>query len=419
MIPRRALFLVPMVVMLFGLVAYSPAAGAAAPAGNLPPFKIGVAGPLSGSFASSAKDVIDGLKLYLEGINYTANGRKIQLIIEDDAGNPTTDLAKLRKMIEQDKVEVLVGPLLGPGQLAVVPYLNQVKMPALYPTAFPDDIVHKPSPWIISTAYPQSAPQQAFGKWVYDQGKRRVAIIGYDYSFGWGNVGGFQKVFEDSGGKVVQKIWTPMVTPDFAPYLSQLKKDVDAVVVAQSGSNGNRFLQQWQQFGLKGTVPLYGLAAITDEALLKSMGDEAVGLVTALIWSTALQTPAAQAFVKKFEDTYKVPPGYRAEAGYVSGKVIVKALDATGGNPGGSQRLMDAIRSVRITDAPRGPIHYDQYGGIVENVYIRKVERVNGKLQNTIIDTIPNVSQFWTYDPQKYLSEPVYSHDYPPCPNCE
>src|SRR5690606_39889514 len=119
------------------------------------------------------------------------------------------------------------------------------------------------------------------------------------------------------------------------PYLSQLKTDVDAVVVAQSGGNAVRFLQQWQQFGLQGTVPLYGIAAITDESLLKSMGDEALGLVKALHWSATLDRPEAQAFVASFREQYEDPPGYRAEAGYVTAKVIAEALKATNGDPGG------------------------------------------------------------------------------------
>ena len=395
-------------------------AAAAAPATNLPPFKIGVYGALTGNYASSGQDTINGINLYLKEINNTAGGRQIQVISEDTAGDPNIAMAKARKLIEQDKVDVLVGPSLANEGYALRDYIDSAKVPNLFPVVSGDDITQrKRTPWIIRTGWTSSQPAMPFGKWVYDQGKKTVAILAYDYSFGWENVGGFQKAFEDAGGKVVQKIWTPQVTSDFAPYLPQLKKNVDAVVVAQSGASAIRFLQQWQDFGLKDTVPLYGLSAVTDEAILKSMHDEALGLTTVLHWSAALQTPAAQAFVKKFEGAYKDAPGYRAESGYVTAGVIAKALEATKGNPGSNQGLLDALRAVKITDAPRGPISFDQYGGVVENEYIRKVEKVGGALQNTVIATIPNVSQFWTYDPQKYLSEPVYSRDNPGCPNCQ
>jgi len=426
MASRHALFSLLLGMLLAGSspVAAPPhaaaAAGAPTPATSLPPFKVGFYGALTGNFASSGKDMLNGLTLFLKAINYTAGGRKVMVIVDDTAGDPNTALAKARKLIEQDRVDVLVGPTLANEGYAVRNYIDGAKAPSLFPVVSGDDITQRSrTPWIIRTGWTSSQPAHALGKWVFGQGKRRVAIIAYDYAFGWENVGGFQRTFEDAGGQVVQKIWTPQTTSDFAPYFPQLKKEVDGVVVAQSGGNAIRFLQQWQEFGLKGTIPLYGLAAITDEALLKSMGDEAVGLVTVLHWSAALQTPEAQAFVRKFMGEYKDAPGYRAEAGYVTGQVIAKALENTGGKPAGAQGIIAALRAVKIADAPRGPISFDEYGGIVENEYIRRVERVHGELQNTVIATLPNVSQFWTYDPKGFLSKPVYSREYPTCAHCQ
>jgi branched-chain amino acid transport system substrate-binding protein len=391
-----------------------------AAAGAAPPFTIGFYGALTGNFASSGKDMLNGLTLFLTEIHSTAAGRKITVIVEDTAGDPNTALAKARKLVEQDKVDVLVGPTLANEGYAVRDYIYFAKAPNLFPVVSGDDITQrKRTQWIVRTGWTSSQPAHALGRWAYEQGKRRMAIIAYDYAFGWENVGGFQRTFEDSGGKVVQKIWTPQTTSDFAPYLPQIKKNVDAVVVAQSGGNAVRFLRQWQEFGMKGKYPLYGLSAVTDEAVLKSMGDEAVGLITVLHWSAALQTSEAQAFVKKFREAYKDAPGYRAEAGYVTGQVIAAALEKTGGNPEGPRGLVDAMRAVKISHAPRGPISFDEYGGVVENEYIRRVDQVKGQLQNTVIATLPNVSQFWTYDPAVFLNKPVYSRDYPPCTNCE
>ena len=419
MTPRRAVFVLLLVTLVVGTSTLG-AAGAATPAGSLPPLKVGFYGALTGTFAASGKDTLNGLTLFLKEINYTAAGRRITVITEDTAGDPNTALAKARKLVEQDKADVLVGPSQANEAYAVRNYIDQANAPSLFPTASADDITQRiRTPWIIRTGWTSSQPAHAFGKWVYDQGKRRVSFIAYDYAFGWENVSGFQRTFEDAGGKVVQKIWTPQVTSDFAPYFPQLKKDVDAVVIVQSGGNATRFLQQWQEFGLKGTSPLYGLAAITDEALLKSMGDEAVGLFTVLHWSAALQTPVAQVFVKKFRGEFKDAPGYRAESGYVTGQVIARALENTGGNPGGARGLVEALRAVKISDAPRGPISFDEYGGVIQNEYIRRVDRVGGELQNTVIATLPSVSQFWTYDPKAYMSKPVYSRDYPPCTYCQ
>ncbi len=415
------LLLVGLVVALFTAAPSPVSAAASAPAaGNLPPFKVGFYGALTGNFAASGKDTLNGLTLFLKEINSTAGGRKIVMIVEDTAGDPNTALGKARKLVEDDKADVLVGPSLANEGYAVRDYIDRAKAPNLFPVVSGDDITQRSrTPWIIRTGWTSSQPAHPFGKWVYDQGKRRAAFIATDYAFGWENVGGFQRTFEDAGGKVIQKIWTPQTTSDFAPYFPQLKKDVDALIVGQSGGNAVRFLQQWQEFGLKGTVPLYGLCAVTDEALLKTMSDEAVGFYTVLHWSAALQTPRAEAFVKKFRGEFKDAPGYRAEAGYVTGEVIARALESTQGNPGGGKGLVDAMRAVKISDAPRGPLSFDEYGGVVDNEYIRRVDRVGGQLQNTVIATFPNVSQFWTYDPKAFLSKPVYSRDYPPCPSCQ
>jgi branched-chain amino acid transport system substrate-binding protein len=420
MTPRRAFLSLLLVVLMVGpgMLAVPPQASGAA--GSLPPFKVGFYGALTGNFAASGKDTLNGLTLFLKGINYTAGGRKITVIVEDTAGDPNTALAKARKLVEEDKADVLLGPSLANEGYAVRDYIYFTKAPSLFPVVSSDDITQrKRTQWIIRTGWTSSQPAHPLGKWVFDQGKRRVAMIATDYAFGWENAGGFQRTFEDAGGQVIQKIWTPQTTSDFAPYFPQLKKGVDAVVVAQSGGNAVRFLQQWQEFGLKGKYPLYGLCAITDEAVLKSMGDEAVGLFTVLHWSAALQTPAAQAFVKKFRAEFKDAPGYRAEAGYVTGEVIARALDATGGQPAGPRGLIDAMRAVKISDAPRGPLSFDEYGGVIDNEYIRRVDRVKGELQNTVIATLPNVSQFWTYDPAMFLNKPVYSRDYPPCTHCQ
>ncbi len=418
MASRRTLVSLLLALLVAGTATLA-AAGTPAPAGSLSPLKVGVYGALTGNFASSGKDTLNGLTLFLKSINYTVGGRKIAVIVEDTAGDPNNALAKARKLVEQDRVDVLVGPSQANEAYAVRNYIDQTNAPSLFPTASADDITQRiRTPWIIRTGWSSSQPAHAFGKWVYDQGKRKVAIIAYDYAFGWENVGGFQRAFEDAGGKVVQKIWTPQTTADFGPYFPQLKKDVDAVVAVQSGGSGVRFLQQWQEFGLKGTIPLYGLAAITDEALLNNMGDEAVGLITVLHWSAALQTPEALAFVKKFRDEFKVAPGYRAESGFVTGQVIARALESTKGIPGPGKGLLDALRGAKVSDAPRGPISFDEYGGVVQNEYIRRVDRAGKELQNTVIATIPNVSQFWTYDHKAYLSKPVYSRDNPACPNC-
>ena len=148
------------------------------------------------------------------------------------------------------------------------------------------------------------------------------------------------------------------------------------------------------------------------------MGDEVLGVVTALHYSAALPSPANKKFVQAYEAKYKQVPSYYSEGSYVAGLALKEALEATGGEIENTDRFLAALRRVDLTEAPRGPVRFDDYGNPIQNIYVRRVERVGGKLQNTVIFTFPSVSQFWTYKPEDFLKNPVYSRDYPPCTKC-
>src|SRR4029453_7587261 len=153
-----------------------------------------------------------------------------------------------------------------------------------------------------------------------------------------------------------------------------------------------------------------------DEALLPQMGDEAIGIVTPLIYSAALDTPANRKFVKDYRAKYGKIPSYFSESNYTSGRWIHEAVKAVNGNVEDREALMAALRKVEIADSPRGPVKFDTAGNPIQNVYIRKVERnQDGELQNPVIVTIPAVSQFWKYGPDEFLKQPVYSRDFPAC----
>jgi branched-chain amino acid transport system substrate-binding protein len=168
-------------------------------------------------------------------------------------------------------------------------------------------------------------------------------------------------------------------------------------------------MRQYQEFGLKGRVRLIGGGTTTDEHVLPFMGDEAIGTITALHYSAALDTPANKVFAQAYRTRYKKVPSYYSESMYTGGKYLVAAINAIGGRVEDRQALVDALRQVKPEGLPRGPVELDAYGNPIENVYVRRVERVNGQLQNTVIDTFPKVSQFWNYDPSDYLRQPLYA----------
>jgi branched-chain amino acid transport system substrate-binding protein len=267
----------------------------------------------------------------------------------------------------------------------------------------------------VRTGWTGSQPNHAFGEYAYHKLKlRRVATIALDYAFGWESVGGFQRTFEAEGGEIVQKLWTPVSVHDFAPYLAQVSRDVDAVYALFLGRTALQFVRQYEEYGLKGRVLLIGAGTTTDEHVLPAMGDEAIGIITALHYSGALDTPANRAFAAAYRSRYKKIPSYYAESMYTGGKWSVAAIEAIGGNVEDAGKLLDAFRRVKPTGLPRGPVELDSYGNPIENIYIRRVERVNGALQNTVIETFPAVSQFWKFDPAAYLRQPLYSRRFVP-----
>jgi len=380
------------------------------------PIRVGFLAPLSGGLAQNGKDMLDGFQLYLEEISGQMEGRKVEFIPEDTEGQPARTLTKARKLVENDKVHILVGPLLASSGYALLPYVNQQKIPNLMPITSADDLTQrKASEYIIRTGWTSSQPSHPFGEWVYKTlGYKKIAAIGLDYSFGWEVLDGFQRTFEESGGKIVQKLWTPFTVQDFSPYLAQIPKDVDAVFANFGGKYTIQFAKQYQDFGLKGRIPLIGSGIVTDEHALPSMGDEALGIITALHYSAAIDTPENKAFVKAYRAKYNKPPGYFSEGCYTGGRWMSAAVKAVNGKVEDRRKFLEALKKVEMKTAPRGPMIMDAYGNPIENIYIRKVERVGGELQNSIIHTFPNVSQFWKYNPKEYMQKPFYGREYTP-----
>ena len=384
------------------------------------PIKIGFLAPLTGPFAQIGKDMVSGNQLYLAEIGGQVAGRKIEIIVEDDEGNPATALNKSRKLVEQDKISILTGGMLANVGYALQPYIDAQKMPTTFPVIAADDITQrKPAKWIVRTGWATSQPMHPFGEWVLKNTKyRKIAAIGMDYAFGYETLGGFQQVFEQGGGQIVQKIWAPLNTNDFAPFLAQIKRDADAVLALFVGRLALQFMKQYEESGLKAKLPLFGGGTLTDESVLPQMGNEALGTITALHYSQALDNPANQKFSKAFEAKAGKISSYYSEACYTNGRWIVEAVKAVGGKVEDREAFLAALRKVELKDTARGPISIDRWGNPVQNIYVRKVERVGGKLQNSVVATIPAVGQFWKFNPDEYMKLPLYDRNYPACKHC-
>ena len=402
---------------LLGVLALGMARGEAA---AQTPIKIGFLAPLSGAIAAAGKDMYSGCELYWQETGWQMAGRKVEVILEDNEGQPPTTLTKARKLVESDKVHLLMGVILSNVAYALVPYVEQQGIPTMYPINSADDLTQRKRPkWLIRTGFSAGGNMHPFGEYAAKTlGYKKIVTIGLDYAFGWETVGGFHKAFEDAGGQIIQKMWVPLNVQDYAPYLGQVRKDADAVFVNGLGRWTLLFAKQYAESGLRGKVPLIANGTYTDEHVLPQLGDESLGVISAHHYSAALETPANQKFRTAYEKAYGRLPGFYGENCYTGARILSEAVKALGGKVEDRAGLMAALRAVKVGDAPRGPVEMDTYGNPTQNIYIRKVERVGGKLQNTVIHTYPRVSQFWTYNPEEFLKQPVYSRDFPPCRHC-
>jgi branched-chain amino acid transport system substrate-binding protein len=394
--------------------------GLAAEARAQAPVKIGFVAPLSGAIAQAGKDMYSGCELFWEESGWQLAGRKLEVILEDNEGVPATTLTRARKLVESDRVHMLAGVILSNVAYALVPYVEAQGIPTIYPINSADDLTQRKRPkWLIRTGFSAGGNMHPFGEYAAKVlGYKKVAVISLDYAFGWETVGGFQQTFEDNGGQIVQKIWVPLNVQDYAPYLAQVNRDADAVFVLALGRWTLLFARQYAESGLKGRIPLIAGGTYTDEHVLPQLGDESIGVISAHHYSAALDTPANRKFRAAFEKRYGRIPSFYSENCYTGARVVSEAAKAIGGRVEDRAAFMAALRAVEIADAPRGPVKMDSYGNPTQNIYIRKVERVGGKLQNTVIYTYPAVSQFWKYNPEEFLKQPVYSRDFPPCRHC-
>jgi len=388
---------------------------AVTPAAAAEPIRIGFLAPLSGLFAQAGKDMLEGMQLGLEEAGLQVAGRKIELIAEDDESNNATAVAKYRKLVEHDRVHVFAGVLLVNIGYGLAPMIDRDQIPSLFLTT-PDDLTkRRRTKWMLRAALSASQPMHAMGDYASRTlGYRKVVALAADNGYGHEQMAGFQRVFEERGGKVVQKIWVPLNAQDFAPYISQLPRDVDAVVTCFFAGQAVRFLRQYAESGLKGKIPLIGSGTTAEDSILRALGDEAEGYIGAMTWAPTVNTPGNQAFVKRASAKLGKTPSYFHAFMYSAARWIVAAAGRVHGNVEDRAGFFAAIKQAAEGQDIRGPIHIDEFGNPTQNVYILKTERVGGTMQNTVVHTYPMVSQFWTYKPEEFLRAPAYDRNYPP-----
>jgi branched-chain amino acid transport system substrate-binding protein len=384
--------------------------------GKSGPIKVGLIFPTSGNIAAAGTDMLHGWQLYWKVNGDTVAGRKIQSIHEDTAGDPTTALNKARKLVQQDGVKTLVGPLLASSGYAIADFLKATPdMIGLNPVASSDDLSQRKrvKNFIRTGGWQSSSPMHPAGDWAYQHGWRRIATLCQDYAFGYESCGGFINTFTDHGGKVVKKLYAPLGTSDYSSYLAQIPKDVDGVFVTLVGADSPRFIKAWKDLGFKGKVDLLTNETTIEQSTLRGIrNDDPVGLMSFGHYVEGRDAPGTKQFVDAYQKAYGELPSYYSCATYTAAQWYAEALKQLKGDASDPKKLLDTLNSIKLDDSCFGPMRLDEYGGTIENAYLRKVVKQGSNLVNVPVKTYSDVGQFWHYSPESFLKQPVYSRSY-------
>ncbi|CAM2146045.1 Leu/Ile/Val-binding protein homolog 6 [Pararobbsia alpina] len=354
--------------------------------------KIGLIVPMSGPFASTGRQVDAAVKLYIAQHGDTVAGKKIQVILKDDTNVPDTTKRLAQELIVNDHVAVLAGFGLTPLALAAAPLATQAKVPMIVMNAATAMITEQ-SPYIVRTGF--TLPQNTLGiaRWAPKNGIKKVVTMVADYGPGIDAQNSFKKVFEAEGGQVVEQIRVPVANPDFSPFLQKVADlKPDALFIFVPSGAGAVFMKQFAERGLaKQGIKLIGTGDVVDDDILNNMGDVALGAVTSMNYSAALDNADNKAYVAAFEKANPgMRPNFHSVGAYDGMHLIYAALEATKGDTNGD-KLLAAMKGQKW-NSPRGPVEIDPATReIIQNVYITKTERVNGELYNVPFDKIDAV----------------------------
>ena len=267
----------------------------------------------------------------------------MQLFTGDSAGAPAVARTKMQEFVEKENIACLIGPLATAEALAIDDYIRDKQVPTLSVAAAEDMTQRKANPWFVRATSSSAQCAHPLADYCIKTLKyKRMALIADDIAYGHEMTAGFQRVFEAQGGKIVQKMFPPLTVPDYGTFLAQLKTNVDGVFLGFAGSNGFRYLRQFNEYGLRGKVQVVGGMTALDESVLRNMGDEALGILTSCWYSAEANNPLNQKFAAAFRKEFKYDPGFYAAATYVNGAVLETALTAINGKVEDKVALMKA-----------------------------------------------------------------------------
>lgn len=354
--------------------------------------KIGLVLPMTGQQASTGKQIDAAVKLYMAQHGTTVAGKKIEVILKDDTTVPDITKRLATELVTNDKVAFLAGFGITPSAMATAPIATQAKVPEIVMAAGTSSITEA-SPFIARTSFTLAQSSVPMAEWAFKNGIKKVVTLVSDYGPGIDAEKSFVEKFKADGGTIVESLRIPMRSPDFSPVLQKVADaKPDALFVFVPSGTGAQFVKQFVERGLdKSGVKLIATGDVTDDDQLNGMGDSVVGVINAHNYSANHDSALNKAFVEGFKKANNgLRPNFMAVGGYDGMHLIYEALKKTNGDTNG-EKLMAAIMGM-AWESPRGPISIDpETRDIVQNIYIRKVEKVGGELYNVEFETIPNV----------------------------
>ncbi len=395
--------------------------GSTTTVGELEPLRIGVLQPLTGAIAASGNDAKDGWELFWANHPTEIAGRAIEYRVEDTGGTPETALQKVDELVQNYGAEIIVGELLANVTLALADRLkDNPDVIFMAPIGSADDLTQRlrdqyPN-FIRAGGWTSSQTSHVLGDWASKQGYGSAGTICTDYAFGHEMCGGFVQVFTDQGGTVdpANQLWNPLGTQDFATYITQLEDmGTDMVFGLQVGGSVGDFLKAWSDFGLKDQIPLLAGEVLMDISNIRNLDPPVVeGLISSGHWAEGRDAPETQELVEVVDQATGKLPSYYVAATWTAAQYISAALEELGGDTSDKSKLLEVMRGLEL-DTPFGPSRIDDYGNPIYDIYIRRVEmRDDGRFWNVPFETYEDVDQFWPYEPDTYLQQPVYSRDF-------
>ena len=378
------------VILLFGLFMVLTSFSAYAGDQSL---KIGVLIPKSGIFAETGRVVEMGLQLAFDEIGNQLNGRKVELIIEDTEGKAATGLAKAKKLVESDKVELLIGTHSSSVALAVRDYVHERRFPLLIASgAITTQLSNaKKSPYVYRCSTVSAQYIVGLPTYLHDVlGYKTMVTMAPDYVYGRETLKVLKNEFAKAGGTVIQEMLLPFPTMDFAPFLAKINRKADVVLAEFAGADGVRLGKQYKEFGMWNKMPLVGSGIILDETL-PSLGKAAVGIVGSMNYSYNLETPENKKFAEAFQNKFGERPGHVSPSAYEVGRAVILATEKLHGDLSNKEAFMDIISKTDF-QGPRGRFHFEQEThSVINTVYIREVVENDNGITFNILKTISDV----------------------------